>query len=149
MEIKEKRNIDKIVIIALLAAILILVIGIGFLLVSDQQMPDFATIFKSNGEYTIPLEEFIVNLKSDGTTNSYLKIKLALMYTDEKHGNEINVNMSKIRDSVIANLREKTPSDLLSDESILALKTSIREDINDVVKLVAIQDVYITDIIVQ
>ncbi|MDR7869590.1 MAG: flagellar basal body-associated FliL family protein [Tissierellaceae bacterium] len=149
MEIKEKRNVDKIVIIALLAAILVLVVGIGYLLISDQQMPSITTIFKSNGEYTIPLDEFIVNLKSDTTANNYLKINIALMYTDEKYGTEINSNINKIRDLVITNLREKTASELLNDDSVSKIKSDIKDDINSSLKVMAIEDIYITDIIVQ
>lgn len=150
MEIKEKRSYDKILIIVLLAAILILVVGIGYLLVSEQQIPNISTMFnKSNGEYTILLDEFVVNLKSDKSAHNYLKIKIALMFTDEEHGSAIESNINKIRDSVITNLRSKTAGDLLDGSSISGLKLDIKEDINTSLNLMAIQDVYITDIIVQ
>lgn len=149
MELKERKNIDKIIIIALLATILVLVFGIGYLLLSDKEMPELTTIFKSNGEYTIPLEEFIVNLKQEESLNSYLKINVALMYTDEKTGDEINANVNKIRDLVIANLRDKTASDMLNEISISKLKVDIKDDINNSLKNIAIEDIYITDIIVQ
>lgn len=149
MELKERKNIDKIIIIALLATILVLVFGIGYLLLSDKEMPELTTIFKSNGEYTIPLEEFIVNLKQEESLNSYLKINVALMYTDEKTGDEINANVNKIRDLVIANLRDKTASDMLNEISISKLKVDIKDDINNSLKNTAIEDIYITDIIVQ
>lgn len=149
MELKERKNIDKIIIIALLATILVLVFGIGYLLLSDKEMPELTTIFKSNGEYTIPLEEFIVNLKQEESLNSYLKINVALMYTDEKTGDEINANVNKIRDLVIANLRDKTAGDMLNEISISKLKVDIKDDINNSLKNTAIEDIYITDIIVQ
>lgn len=149
MELKERKNIDKIIIIALLATILVLVFGIGYLLLSDKEMPELTTIFKSNGEYTIPLEEFIVNLKQEESLNSYLKINVALMYTDERTGDEINANVNKIRDLVIANLRDKTASDMLNEISISKLKVDIKDDINNSLKNTAIEDIYITDIIVQ
>lgn len=149
MELKERKNIDKIIIIALLATILVLVFGIGYLLLSDKDMPELTTIFKTNGEYTIPLEEFIVNLKPEASLNSYLSINIALMYTDEKIGEEINANVNKIRDLVIANLREKTASDMLNEINISKLKVDIKDEINDSLKKTAIKDIYITDIIVQ
>ena len=150
MEVKEKRSLDKILIIVLLTAILILVLGIGFLLLSENDMPDFSNILKSNGEFTIPLDEFVVNLKSDNKNiKNYLKISIALMYTNEDHGTDIGANINKIRDIVISNLREKTASDLMTDDIIWNLKLNIMEGINDALNIAAIQDVYITDIIVQ
>ena len=149
MEVKEKRSLDKILIIVLLTAILILVLGIGFLLIAENDMPDFSAILKSNGEYTIPLDEFVVNLKSENNSRRYLKISIALMYTNEDHGEQINGNMSKIRDLVISNLREKSADDFMVDDIVLDLKVNILNDINDSIGVMAIQDVYITDIIVQ
>ncbi|NLY45175.1 MAG: hypothetical protein GX053_04200 [Tissierella sp.] len=149
MEVKEKRSLDKILIIVLLTAILILVLGIGFLLISENDMPDFSAILKSNGEYTIPLDEFVVNLKSENNSKRYLKISVALMYTNEDYGDDINGNMSKIRDLVISNLRDKSADDFMDENMILNLKLDIMDDINESINIMAIQDVYITDIIVQ
>ena len=149
MEIKEKINIDKVIIIALLTVILILVLGIGYLLILNQQIPEISTIFKSNGEYTIPLDEFVVNLKSETSVNSYLRISIALMYTDEKYGDEINTSINKIREVVITNLREKTASDFLNDDVVTNLKSDIKGDINSFLNVAEVEDIFITDIIVQ
>lgn len=147
METKEKRSLDRILIVVLLAVILFL--GIGYLLLLDKEMPDLTTIFKSNGEYTIPLDEFVVNLKSNKPVNNYARLSIALMYTDESYGNELVNNMSKIRDLVITNLRNRTAEDLLNEESISQLKSSIKEDINKSFEESMIEDIYITNIIVQ
>ena len=71
------------------------------------------------------------------------------MYTDESYGNELVNNMSKIRDLVITNLRNRTAEDLLNGESISQLKSSIKEDINKSFEESMIEDIYITNIIVQ
>lgn len=147
METKEKRSLDRILIVVLLAVILFL--GIGYLLLLDKEMPDLTTIFKSNGEYTIPLDDFVVNLKSNKPVNNYARLSIALMYTDESYGNELVNNMSKIRDLVITNLRNRTAEDLLNEESISQLKSSIKEDINKSFEESMIEDIYITNIIVQ
>lgn len=149
METKEKRSLDRILIVVLLAVILFLLVGIGYLLLLDKEMPDLTTIFKSNGEYTIPLDEFIVNLKSNKPVNNYARLSIALMYTDESYENELVNNMSKIRDLVITNLRNRTAEDLLNEESISQLKSSIKEDINKSFEESMIEDIYITNIIVQ
>ena len=149
METKEKRSLDRILIVVLLAVILFLLVGIGYLLLLDKEMPDLTTIFKSNGEYTIPLDEFVVNLKSNKPVNNYARLSIALMYTDESYGNELVNNMSKIRDLVITNLRNRTAEDLINEESISQLKSSIKEDINKSFEESMIEDIYITNIIVQ
>ena len=133
----------------MLAVILFLLVGIGYLLLLDKEMPDLTTIFKSNGEYTIPLDEFVVNLKSNKPVNNYARLSIALMYTDESYGNELVNNMSKIRDLVITNLRNRTAEDLLNEESISQLKSSIKEDVNKSFEESMIEDIYITNIIVQ
>lgn len=150
MEVKEKRNLDRIFIIVLLTAILILVLGIGFLLITDNGMPDFSAILKSNGEYTIPLDEFVVNLKSENNNvRRYLKISIALMYTNEDYGTDIAANMNKIRDIVISNLRDKSADDFMDEKIILNLKLDTIDAINESINIMAVQDLYITDIIVQ
>ena len=71
------------------------------------------------------------------------------MYTDEKYGDEINTSINKIREVVITNLREKTASDLLNDDVVTNLKSDIKGDINSFLNVVEVEDIFITDIIVQ
>lgn len=149
METREKkRDLDKAIIIALLAAILIIVLAIGYLVVSDKNIT-IPNIFESDGEYTYVLDEFVVNLKSEDNSSSYLKIKIALMFTDEKDGKDLDSNVNKIRDIVISNLRARTAKELMENQSVELLKEDIKEDINTSLNKMIVQDVYITDIIVQ
>lgn len=149
METREKkRDLDKAIIIALLAAILIIVLAIGYLVVSDKNIT-IPNIFESDGEYTYVLDEFVVNLKSEDNSPSYLKIKIALMFTDEKDGEDLDSNVNKIRDIVISNLRARTAKELMENQSVELLKEDIKEDINTSLNKMIVQDVYITDIIVQ
>lgn len=149
METREKkRDLDKAMIIVLLAAILIIVLAIGYLVVSDKNIT-IPNIFESDGEYTYVLDEFVVNLKSEDNSSSYLKIKIALMFTDEKDGEDLDSNVNKIRDIVISNLRARTAKELMENQSVELLKEDIKEDINTSLNKMIVQDVYITDIIVQ
>lgn len=149
MEVKEKKSYDKILIIGLLVVILLLVVGIGFLLVSEKTLPDISTMFKANGEYTILLDEFLVNLQSERPVNNYLKVKIALMFEDEKQGATIDASVNKIRDTIISNLRTKTASDMLNTDKVEKLKEDIMQDINESLDANIIKGVYITDIVVQ
>lgn len=149
METKEKIKIDRIIIIALLVVIIGLITGIGYLTLVANETPDWGKIFRTNGKSTISMDEFLVNLRSEDKEDNYLKVNLALMFTDEKTTDEVNSNISKIRDLIIVNLRKRTKEELLEKTGVDNLKADIKEDINTSFEKITIDDVYITDIIVQ
>lgn len=149
METRGNRSISKLIIIILLILILALVMTGTYLLLFKKDVFGSKKKEKAKKEYTVSLDEFVVNLKSTPPENNYLKISIALMYTDEKYEEAINSNVNKIRDIIINNLRESTKSDLLTDDSVAILKINIKEDINTAFDLLEVEDIYITDIIVQ
>lgn len=151
---KEKKPLDisKIVIIALLALILFLTAAILFFVVSDNDgesiLPTFQTK-EEDGENTMLLEEFIVNLKESGKIKHFLKITMALMYTDTDQTEVIEANINKIRDSIIESIRTYTYEDLLKDEGTGQLKKEMIVNVNEVLGQEIIKGIYVTDIIVQ
>lgn len=149
METKEKRGINKLIIILILVIIIALLVGAVYFLFFKDGIPELEIAEKPKVEHTVSLDEFVVNLKSTSPEDNYLKISIALMYTDDEYTEAINSNVNKIRDIIINNLRVNTKSDLLDNGSIASLKTNIKEDINTTFDSVEVEDVYITDIIVQ
>ena len=155
VEVKEKRNISKIVIIVLLVLMISMVAITLFLLVRQNQSVEaggltISAFFKAeSGEYTVPLEEFIVNLKQDDNTRHYIKVTLALMYIDEDSGPTIESNISKIRDTIIASLRAKTYDEVLDNTKTAGIKNELIENINTTLGDTVVEGVYITDVIVQ
>ena len=151
---KEKKPLDisKIVIIALLALILFLTAAILVFVVSDNEgesiLPTFQTK-EEDGENTMLLEEFIVNLKESGKIKHFLKITMALMYTDTDQTEVIEANINKIRDSIIESIRTYTYEDLLKDEGTGQLKKEMIVNVNEVLGQEIIKGIYVTDIIVQ
>ena len=95
------------------------------------------------------LDEFVVNLKSEGSIKHYLKVKIALMYTEEKQGILIESSVNKIRDVIISNLREKSYKEMLEAENFLTLKKEVIDNLNLAINEDIIKDIYITDIIIQ
>lgn len=148
----EKKGVNgsKIAIIILLAIILLLTAAILFFVVSDGEVANIMQGFKtSESEFTMPLEEFIVNLKPEGNGKNYLKISLALMYTDENYGPIVESNLNKIRDSIITTIRSKTYKEVVEDSNAILFKKDVKENINKALNEEVVKDIYITDIIIQ
>lgn len=149
IDVSEKKSISKIIIIALLVMILLLTAAILVFVISDNPVQNIVNVFQSNGEYTIPLDEFVVNLKQDGNIRHYIKVTMALMFTNEDNGQIIESNVSKIRDVIISTLRSKTYNDVLDDEQTNNLKAEIVENVNKALEDKIVEGVFITDVIVQ
>lgn len=150
VDVSEKKSISKIIIIALLVMILLLTASILVFVVADNPMGNIVEIFQSNGdEFTVPLEEFVVNLKQEGNIRHYIKVTMALMFTNEDNGPMIEANVSKIRDVIISTLRSKTYDEVSNDENTINLKAELVENINEALKGEIIEGVFITDVIIQ
>ena len=80
---------------------------------------------------------------------NYLKIKIALMYTDEKQEKNLSSNVNKIRDVIINQLRSKTPEEILDIEKTSELKKEIVDEINSAIKNDIVKDIYFTDLVIQ
>ena len=145
-----KKGKKKVIIISLII-VLVLVISsvIGYLLVSGKQFADITEMFKSHDEQSILLKEFVINLKSENGAKNYLKVQIALMYIENKHGEIIISNVNKIRDQIHKDLRKKTSQDILDGDNITLIKKEIINNINLVLKENIVKDVYFTDLVVQ
>lgn len=154
-EVKEKRSISRILIIVLLVVMLLMMAATLFFVIMQSRSSEaggvqMVSLFQpETGEYTIPLEEFIVNLKQETSARHYIKITLSLMYTDEKSGPIIESNVSKIRDSIISTLRSKTYEEVLDETKVSGIKSELIENVNTTLGDSLIKGVYITDVIVQ
>lgn len=146
-----KKSKLKLVLLIVIPILLIVSIGFGYMAFTDTKISDIQEMFQKEEEQSLLLEEFLVNIKSPAGKNRYLKIKLALMYTNPDHGEVLNANVNKIRDIIIADLREKQTEEVLDTEKTDEMKKQIMEDINKSLNLEeeAVKDVYITDLIVQ
>ena len=151
IDVSEKKSISKIIIISLLVLILLLTAAILVFVVADNPMGDIVEIFQSNGgnEFTVPLEEFVVNLKQEGNIRHYIKVTMALMFTNEDNGPMIEANVSKIRDVIISTLRSKTYAEVSDDDQTISLKAELVKNINETLKSEIIEGVFITDVIIQ
>lgn len=151
---KEKKSISKIIVIFLLVLMLFMMSAM-FVILIGQNSGDGSggiaiSLFKEeSGEYTLPLDEFIVNLKPESNRTHFIKITISLMYTNEDNGAIIESNVSKIRDVIITTLRTKTYDDIQNDTQAAVLKQEIVANINETLGQDVVEGAYITDVIVQ
>ncbi|OLS03763.1 flagellar basal body-associated FliL family protein [Tissierella creatinophila] len=148
---KKKMSKSKLIIIILLVVILAIVAVGAYMMISGKSFKDAKKMFESKDEYTIALDEFVTNLKNESKDKgkNYLKIQVALMYTDKKNTEIIEANISKIRDIILNDLREKSSAQILEVENTPKLKEKILEKINNSLGKKVIHDIYFTNLVVQ
>lgn len=141
----------KIIIAALLVLVAVAIFFVGFILLKGGDVGGIAETLKGPvEEITMDLEEFVINLQPEnGRSKSYAKIKISLMYTNPKETEYLVANTSKIRDKITNNLRSKTGAEMIDVEKSSELKTKLKDDLNEALGGPLIQDVYITDIVIQ
>ncbi len=99
---------------------------------------------------TISLESFVVNL-TDPAGNRYLKLALAVDVPEENVDlqAEIDKRIPMIRDIVIASLSAKTYEEISTSQGKVFLKQELVRRINSILSSGRINDVYITEFVVQ
>lgn len=112
---------------------------IGHWLAEDEQ-----------SETQVPLEEFIVNGAYSNGRNQMIRLELSLGSVLPDFDTHVSANNARVREDIIYVLTHETPDTLLrthSDSFVIAenIKTRINETLGDDV----IDDVYITDLLIQ
>lgn len=151
-EKKGNRKYKLTIIVLLLVVALSLGLVLGFFILNNSNKDDWgiATVFKpKEQEHTLLLDEFLVNLKSEGKGRNYLKIQIALMYENEKEGQILETNTNKIRDIIINQLRNKTSEEMLDIDKTLELKKDITNNINVSLRESIVKDIYFTHLVIQ
>lgn len=145
----EKNNSLRLVIIILLVVVILLAGTIGYYLVSGNNGLDVVGKMNQEEEFTVLLNEFLVNLKFENNRKNYLKVQIALMYTDKKQTLLINSNTSKIRDVILFELGKYNADEILDGEALVELKKEMIQQLNVALEGNIIKDVYFTDLVIQ
>lgn len=105
----------------------------------------------SSNQVVVPLAQFLVNLSPVSSTNSqYMRIKISVVVASAAKKASLKKNMAVVRDSVINLLRKKKASDILNGtESIPNLKLELKNAINQEYGSAIIQQIFITDLVIQ
>ncbi|MDP3427118.1 MAG: flagellar basal body-associated FliL family protein [Humidesulfovibrio sp.] len=104
-------------------------------------------VVEGGGEL-VSIPPFLVNL-ADPQGRRYLKLALDVEVKDKLAADELNKNMSKVKDSLLLLLSSKTYEDLASIENKILLKKEIVERMTLVLGEQKVMRVYITEIVIQ
>jgi flagellar FliL protein len=141
-------------VIIIAAAIAVLVIGGAsyfFLIAGKHASAEGAATLEPArpNTFIFSLPPITVNLNSDGPTQNFLKLSVALEVPDEKMMTEIQPQMAKVLDAFQVYLRELRKSDLDGSAGVYRLKEELRRRINIAIAPAHIDSVLFKEILVQ
>lgn len=99
---------------------------------------------------SLDMGEMVVNLAQNGGGIHYLRLNIILEYPQEEElAEEIEKKKHQISDVLIATLRSKTLSDVISAGSTSALKKDLLKAINSRLEHGEVESIYFTDFLIQ
>lgn len=140
------------------AAVLVLGAGAGFMMLSSSGQPaeahaatdaHGAPLSAEPHSFIFNLPPMTVNLSSDGPSESFMKIAIALEVPDEATMQAIQPRMAKVVDGFQVYLRELRKSDLDGSAGIYRLKEELLRRINVAVAPSEVQAILFKEILVQ
>lgn len=145
-----------ILILAIIGSIIGTLVTSKFILPVQSTQAQTNSVMNGSGKVSdeqviVPLDEFVVNLaKEDQATGEYIRVTLSLLVSSEKDSTALQKNVALARDSVVNVLRQKKAADILdAEDGIKNLKKELQETINDDYGKAIVQEVYVTDFVIQ
>lgn len=152
---KEKTglSIPKMIIFGLIVAILGIGGGaLGSLLTTEQALAFMKSDKEEEIEYImVPYSEFLINLKPLAHNDkSFVRVEFTFSVVDEEKETLLLDGEAKIRDAIISLLRKKT-SETVFEESNgqLLIKQEVKDHINQMLGDTVIEEVFVTDMVMQ
>ncbi|WIY51638.1 flagellar basal body-associated FliL family protein [Devosia sp. YIM 151766] len=150
-----KKGLSKLFVIGGGAAIVVLLAGAGLFFALSSSATD-ASADGQGAATTIPSDTFIfnlppmmVNLNSEGGTQSNMKLTIALEVANEAMMNEIQPRLPKVIDAFQVYMRELRKSDLEGSAGIYRLKEELLRRVNMAIYPAHVQSVLFKEILVQ
>ena len=153
-EKKKKKGLKLFIIAGSVILLLFAGIGIGAFVLSDKEGGSFLSRFTSEAEASetsIPLEEFLINLGSDSKKSApVVKMELTITTLIDDPEEVITKDIAKVRDAVIHVVSNKNVESIYNEkEGHFLIKDDIKARINQELNEEIIDDVYITNILLQ
>ncbi|WP_028273851.1 flagellar basal body-associated FliL family protein [Atopococcus tabaci] len=152
---KENSNgVNKNILLAVILIPVLVAVGVvaGYYFTSADQAGGESVFAKEEEKeaITVPLEEFLVNMKSSSGSMNYVRMEITLSGTSEEFEETVNANLAKVRDAVIHNMYLRTSDSIFEEtEGMTALKNTLKDRINDTLGDDFVNEVYITNIVMQ
>lgn len=149
---QKKNGLNKNILLLVILVPLLVVVGMfaGYYILSPGDQGDGVKAEEElDEEAVVPFEEFLVNLNPSSNTNDYVRMTIALGTKHERGEEIIETNLEKIRDAVIYTTNRQTRDTLYDEKGGLVLKGTLVEEINEVLGLEVVSNVYVTEFIVQ
>jgi Flagellar basal body-associated protein len=96
----------------------------------------------------VEIKEFIVNIISEDTPH-YVKASLSLELDKDATLDEVNKRMPQIRDAILLLIGNKTFEELQDIQGKNQVKAELKSKINSFLKTGKVNNVYLTDFVVQ
>lgn len=143
------RKITLIIIIALLTTI----ITIGILLIVPKSNSEIVVVEEEKEEeeeiiyYAYDIgDAFITNMCS---SNRYVKVSVILQLKSEEEKELLEEENYIIRHTIIEILRNKTEEEYKDNEILNELRINIKEELEEILNVESIEDVYFTELVIQ
>lgn len=147
---REKKKPNILVIIIVIMSFVIMIGSVVMVFIAtDIKISDIMAKFQKHEEFVMPMESYVVNLKTEGKGTTYLKANISLLYTNEDHAAVLTNKTSQLRDVIIHDLMEYTPAELLKEGGLAGAKMKIRTSINTALGQDVVAEVYFTEFLVQ
>lgn len=152
-KVKASLSIPKIAVLGIIITVLAIGGGaLGSFITSGKA----AEIWKSREEkpekrIIVPYSEFLINLKPLETIeDSFLRVEMSFSVGSEEDQLMLTAQEAKIRDGIITVLRGKNRETIFSDtEGNLLIKDEIKNKVNQILNDSVVNEVYITNIVMQ
>ncbi len=99
-------------------------------------------------EYEYVFDSFVVNLAGQDHRR-YLKVTMTAAYHEEELQEELESKMPEIRNDIIDILRSKSLEEVQKEGATREIRRQVVESINSIIKEGSIQEIYLTDYIIQ
>ncbi|EXJ22393.1 hypothetical protein ADIAL_1979 [Alkalibacterium sp. AK22] len=158
---EKKKKVGKILTFILLGGVLIVLgIGLGVTVFDTDSNADADTNlwdrFSFNAEAeaaetAIPLEEFLVNVKGDSSRgHAIVRMEITVTSFDDQAKDVIAEDIAKVRDAVIHVVSGHSTQTILEEaEGEFIIKDEIRDRINRSLEEDLIEEVFVTNILIQ
>ncbi len=160
-EVEKSGGSKKLIIIIAAAVILLLVIGAAVYFLILKKEPVEESAIQKGTEIAPPaieqlanigpmldIKEFIVNIISEDTPH-YVKASLTLELNNDLVAEEANTRMAQIRDAILLLIGNKTFEELQDLQGKKQLKAELKTKINSFLKSGKVNNIYLTDFVVQ